>query len=46
MTAATCFDDSVVRFTDFGITLRRVPSDKSLGYFYAVRFADSARCFA
>jgi hypothetical protein len=36
-----CFDDSVVRFTDFGTFLRRDPSDKSLGYYHAIRFADS-----
>jgi hypothetical protein len=34
------FDDSVVRFTDLGLILRGVPSDKSLGYYHAVRFAD------
>jgi hypothetical protein len=34
------FDDSVVRFTDFGTILCCVPSDKSLAYCHAVRFTD------
>jgi hypothetical protein len=37
---AMCFDDSVVRFTDLGPILPLVPSDKSLGYYHSVRFAD------
>src|SRR6266576_5268887 len=41
MIVAMFFDDSVVRFTDFGIILRRVPSDESLGYFHTIRFADA-----
>ena len=43
MIVAMFFDDSVVRFTDFGTVLRRVPSDESLGYFHTVRFADLER---
>jgi hypothetical protein len=31
-TGAMFFDDSAVRFTDSGTILRRLPSDKSLGY--------------
>jgi hypothetical protein len=42
-TGATRFDDSVVRFTDFGTILRSVPSAEALGYFHSVRFTDSAR---
>ena len=40
MTGATCFDDSVVRFTDSPDRYGAVPSDKSLGYSHTVRFAD------
>jgi hypothetical protein len=35
------FSFSVVRFADYFVCSSKDPSDKSLGYFHVVRFADS-----